>query len=81
MKQTEKIMEVMIDQTRWLVIKDNRETSNPYKVYHKWWDGGWHRKKVTEYADLRSVFYTLMRASDTIDGWLDFDKYGREIRH
>lgn len=81
MSKTSKVMEVLIGQTRWMVIKDNSQTANPYKVYHKWWDGGWHRKKITEYADLTSVFYTLMRASDTVDGWVEYDKFGRQITH
>lgn len=28
---------------------------NPYKVYRKWYDQGWHRKLITKYADLFSV--------------------------
>lgn len=74
MKNTMKIMEVMIKDYRYLVVKDNRSKSNPYKVYRKWWDGGWHRKKITEYADLESVFYTMQSACRTVDGWIDFDR-------
>lgn len=65
MAKTSKVLEVMIHDTRYLVIKDNRTPSNPYKVSIKWWDGGWHRKQVTSYADLESVFHFLLRACQT----------------
>lgn len=75
-QKTEKILEVVIKDTRWLVIKENKYPANPYRMYEKWWDGGWHRKRVTEYADLKSVFRLLEFATTTVDGWLRFDDDG-----
>ena len=34
---------------------------NPYKLYHKWWDMGWHRKKIVEYGDLDSILFHIMQ--------------------
>lgn len=33
---------------------------NPYKLYCKWYDHGWHRKKVAEYGDFSSVLFYLV---------------------
>lgn len=27
---------------------------NHYKIYHKWYNNGWHRKLIEKYADLYS---------------------------
>lgn len=77
MAKTQKIMEITIVRTRYLVIKDNESKYNPYKVYRKsWYDGSWHRKKVTEYADIESVLWFLQKACHMPDGILEFDRDG-----
>ena len=32
---------------------------NPYQLYHKWYDRGWHQRKLVEYANFLSVIYWL----------------------
>lgn len=31
---------------------DEQDRYNPYKLYAKWYDGGYHRKLLVKYADL-----------------------------
>lgn len=81
MAKTSKVMEVTIKETRYLVIKDNTAVRNPYKVFRKWYDTGWHRSKVTEYEDLESVLRTLTTACQTRDGWIAFSKDGVLLTH
>ena len=71
MAKTQKIMEITIVRTRYLVIKDNESKYNPYKVYRKWWDQGDHRQKVTEFADIESVLRLLTYACSQPDGHID----------
>lgn len=64
---TKKIME-MSDKHTYVVIKDDSAKFNPYKVYNKWYDGGWHRKKLTEYGDLQSVLWYLLQIEYGVKG-------------
>ena len=59
MKKTSKVLEVMIHDTRYLVIKDSRTPYDPYKLKTKWWDGGWHVKQFNSYSNLESVLLYL----------------------
>lgn len=81
MKKTEKVMELTIKETTYVVTKDNTAKRNPYKIHILWWDYGWHRKKVTEYENLESVLLTLTSACRTRDGWISFDKDGVTLTH
>ena len=38
-----------------ICIYDTREKLNPYVIYRKWYNDGWHRRKITAYADMASV--------------------------
>ena len=33
---------------------DEKDRCNPYKLYAKWYDGGYHRKLLVKYGDLYS---------------------------
>ena len=87
MAKTTKVMEVTIKNTTYVVIKDNTARYNPYKVYRKWYGtnrfGGcsYHRTKVTEYANLESVFHFMEDACKTPDGFIAFTKDGVAILH
>ena len=35
-----------------VVILDRTAQQNPLKVYKKWFDAGWHRKKINEFSDM-----------------------------
>ena len=39
---------------RFVIYYDNAARVNPYRIYKKWWNGGWHRELVEKYADLYS---------------------------
>lgn len=43
----------------YLVIHDDSDKHNPYRVYREWHDGGKHRKLVAKYADMASCMFTL----------------------
>lgn len=88
MAKTTKVMEVTIKNTTYLVIKDNTARFNPYKVYRKWYGTSrcgygctWHRAKVTEYADIESVFHLMTDVCRTPDGFIAFTKDGVAILH
>lgn len=37
------------------IIKvDDEDRINPYKVYRRWYDGGWHQKQAAKYGNLHS---------------------------
>lgn len=40
-----------------ICVKDTGRKVNPYLVYRKWYDMGWHKKKLTAYADYRSAVW------------------------
>ena len=88
MAERAKVMEVMIKETRYMVIKDNTGKSSPYEIYIKYWGlcrsghgYSWHQTKVTEYEDLESVLRTLTEACRTRDGWIGFTKDGVMLTH
>lgn len=64
---TKKIME-MSDKHTYVVIKDDSAKYNPYKVYDKWYNVGWHRKKLTEFADMQSVLWYLLQIEYGVKG-------------
>ena len=34
---------------------------NPYKLYLKWYNCGWHQKKIAEYGDFNSILFYLIQ--------------------
>jgi hypothetical protein len=36
------------------ILYDDKAKTNPYKVYNKYWDHGWHKRLLNKYADLAS---------------------------
>lgn len=46
----------------YVCIYDSRTDRNPYKLYKKWYDKGWHRKKEVEYQDFESVLWHLLQS-------------------
>lgn len=36
------------------VYLDNNSKTNPYSIYRKWYDKGWHRKLIVRYGNLSS---------------------------
>lgn len=65
-----KVME--INEGRYIIecIKDDSVKFNPYRVYQKWYNAGWHRKQIEKYANFESVIYFLVDFMHTHDtGW------------
>lgn len=36
------------------VFYDDKTAVNPYRVYEKYWNSGWHRKQLVRYGNLSS---------------------------
>ena len=64
---TRKVMDIILeDGTNIVCIKDDKQKYNPFRVYLKFYaNGGWHRRKLTNYGDINSVVYFL---TDIING-------------
>jgi len=60
MAKTRKVMEMDFNNTIYVCVH-NSTSRNPYKLYEKWFDRGWHRRKITEYADFDSVLFYLLQ--------------------
>ena len=63
MAKTQTVMTVSPDYDGYyyVVIRDSTAKANPYKVYRRWYDCGWHRKKMVEYANFESVLFYLLQ--------------------
>ena len=59
--KTRKVVEMNDFGFRIVVIMDTTAKRNPYKIYQKWYDHGWHRKKLNEYADFQSVLWYILQ--------------------
>ena len=53
------IMKLMYAGKTYIVNYDCKSI-NAYKVYVKYYDDGWHRRKLNEFGDLLSVFCLLL---------------------
>lgn len=62
MPKTYQVMNISERGHHWVCIYDTAAENNPYKLYQKWYDMGWHRTKVIEYADFQSVLWYLLQA-------------------
>ena len=59
--KTRQIMSLQLDDGRYFIcIRDYSARYNQYKLYYKWYNQGWKRKKINEYADLWGVLYWLL---------------------
>ena len=47
-----KIGEINTKMITFVICYDSADTYNPYKLYHKWYECGWHRRLVSKYAHL-----------------------------
>lgn len=48
-----KILECNYDGCR-ITVEFHEGKTNPYRIYRKWWDMGWHRKQIEKYGDFNS---------------------------
>ena len=64
MSKTYQVMNVDCKGIKLICIYDTTAKWNPYKLYQKSYDNGWHRKKITEYTDFQSVLYHLVENYD-----------------
>lgn len=63
-KRTMKVLDLFLDDGRQIIcIRDYMAKCNEYKVYYRWYDCGWHKRKLAEYADMRSVLAHLLQES------------------
>lgn len=63
MAKTRQIMTLApdYDGNHYVVIHDSSAKTNQYKLYRKWYNRGWHRKKVAEYGDFDSIMFHLIQ--------------------
>lgn len=46
---------------------------NPYQLYSKWYEQGWHKRKLVEYANFYSVLCWLKEYAERYTwGWKDY---------
>lgn len=50
-----KCMDMCVEGKRFVCKHHIGAKRNPYKLYEKWYDGGWHQKKIIEYQNFISV--------------------------
>ena len=57
MVKTRQVLSVQLDDGRYYIcVRDYMAPLNEqYKLYYKWWDQGWKRKKVLSFRSLYSV--------------------------
>lgn len=67
---TRKVLEINEGTVYLECIKNDADKHNPFRLYTKWWDGGWHRKLLVKYANFASVIYRIK------DMMLDGDGFG-----
>lgn len=67
--KTRKVMDIMLHGKRYICIKDLTAKCNPYKLYEAFWNGGWHRKKITEYEDMDSILCHLLQLYYPVMKW------------
>ena len=64
MAKTRQVMTLAPDydgQNHYVVVyNEEKKNHNPYTIYRKWYDRGWHRKKIVEYANMDSVLMYLL---------------------
>lgn len=68
MAKTRQIMTLDFHGETYICVKHD-SGNNPYKLYKKWFDQGWHRKKVVEYADVDSVLFHLLQSRYPVVKW------------
>ena len=56
MQKTRKVAEVCERGVRLIMIHDQKDKYNHYKVYRKWWDTGWHKKQLSKWGDFLSAW-------------------------
>lgn len=49
-----KIGELHTKAAYFVLYYDESAKYNPYRLYQKWYDAGWHKKLIEKYADLYS---------------------------
>ena len=68
MAKTYQVMNICERGHHWVCIYDTAAKHNPYKLYQKWYDMGWHKRKVVEYADFQSVLWHLLQTEYGVRG-------------
>lgn len=49
-----KIGELRTKDVHFVVYYDTNKTTNPYYIFNKWYEHGWHKKLMIRYQDLYS---------------------------
>ena len=54
--KTRKVAEICEKGVRLIMICDEKDMCNPYKVYRKWWETGWHKKQLGKWGNFLSAW-------------------------
>lgn len=49
-----KVGELITKEAHFVIYYNEETKKNPYKIYNKWYEHGWHKTKLEEYEDLFS---------------------------
>lgn len=47
-----KIGQIRVGNVCFEIKHDEKDESNPYKLYRKWYENGWHRSLLAKYTNL-----------------------------
>lgn len=61
MAKTMQVLNICDRGKQFVCVKHLDTNRNPYKLYRKWYDMGWHQRKVVEYQDFESVLWHLLQ--------------------
>ena len=57
--KTRKVLDVNVEGINFICIFDAHAKRNPYRLYRRWYDNGWHREKMEYYGNFVSVICWL----------------------
>ena len=67
--KTRKVMELQFDGNWYICIQDYTAKFNQFKLYHKYYDCGYHKKKIAEYGNIDSVLFHLLQMKYPVASW------------
>lgn len=59
MSKTTKCLDITVEGRRFVCTFTPSRKYNVYQLYEKWWDQGWHQRKLEEYANFASILCWL----------------------
>ena len=54
-QKTRKVLDINVEGKHFICIFFENVKVNPYHLYEKWYDNGWHKKQIEAYGNFVSV--------------------------